>query len=196
MPSIPKPLSICVFCGSRIGDDPAYGRAAQRFGAILAAHGITLVYGGGGIGLMGVLADAVIGAGGRVVGVIPEFLKQREVGHGAVTGMVVVDSMHARKATMFDQSDAFVILPGGLGTLDETMEIVTWRQLGLHDKPIVLVDVAGYWRPLRALLEAAVAHGFATPGSSGLLTIVDDVDQVLDAIAADPPDIPAASDRL
>ncbi|MSO75563.1 MAG: TIGR00730 family Rossman fold protein [Alphaproteobacteria bacterium] len=196
MPAIPKPRSICVFCGSRVGRDPAHGRAAQRFGAILAAHGITLVYGGGGIGLMGVLADAVIGGGGRVVGVIPEFLKQREVGHGAVTDMVVVDSMHARKAAMFERADAFVILPGGLGTLDETMEIMTWRQLGLHDKPIVLVDVAGYWRPLRALLEAAVRHGFAAPESTRLLAIVDDVDQVLDAIATDAPATPAASARF
>jgi uncharacterized protein (TIGR00730 family) len=196
MSSRPQLRSLCVFCGSRVGNDPAYRNAAERFGAILASHGITLVYGGGGIGLMGVLADAVIAGGGQVVGIIPDFLKQRELGHGAVAGMVVVDSMHTRKAAMFDRADGFVILPGGLGTLDETLEIMTWRQLGLHDKPIILVDVAGYWGPLRALIAATDRHGFAGPDTDRLLTIVDDVDQVLDAIRLPTVLAPVSSDRF
>jgi len=114
---------------------------------------VTLVYGGGRVGLMGLMADACLQAGGAVVGVIPEFLRRWEVGHGAVTELVVVDNMHQRKQTMFDRSDAFAILPGGLGTLDETFEILTWKQLRLHDKPIALIDVAGYWRPFTALFD-------------------------------------------
>ncbi|MEJ0067766.1 MAG: TIGR00730 family Rossman fold protein [Pseudomonadota bacterium] len=118
----------------------------------------------------------------RVVGVIPEFLRAREVGHGAVTELVVVDSMHQRKQTMFERSDGFVILPGGLGTLDEAFEVLTWKQLRLHDKPIVAVDIAGYWQPLQALIDHVIGQGFARPAMRDLMRVVDDVDQILPAL--------------
>ncbi len=138
-----KSHAVAVFCGSRSGNDPAYHCAAQALGTGLAKAGIRLVYGGGRIGLMGVLADAALAAGGDVLGIIPEFLTRREVAHEGVTKMVVTDSMHSRKQRMFEAADAFVSLPGGLGTLDETIEIITWRQLRLHAKPILICDVAG-----------------------------------------------------
>jgi uncharacterized protein (TIGR00730 family) len=155
--------AVAVYCGSRIGNDPAYRAAAQALGEGLARAHIRLVYGGGGIGLMGVLADAVLAAGGEVTGIIPEFLTRREVAHGGNTELIVSDSMHSRKQRMFELADAFVSLPGGLGTLDETIEIITWRQLGLHDKPILICNVAGSAAPFLAAIEAAIAAGFAGP---------------------------------
>ena len=133
--------SLCVFCGSRKGADPAYEAAARRLGEIIAEQGIHLVYGAGGIGLMGVLAETVLARGGRVTGIIPDFLMKYEVGDPGLTELIVVESMHQRKARMFEMSDGFVVLPGGLGTLDETFEIVTWKQLRQHSKPIVVADV-------------------------------------------------------
>ncbi len=143
-----------------------------------------LIFGGGNIGLMGALADAALAAGGSVTGVIPDRLKNREVAHPDLTELIVVDSMHERKLRMFQLADAFVVLAGGLGTLDETFEIITWRQLGLHDKPIVLVDEAGYWTPLLCLIDHVVASGFAGRGVARLFTVVERVDDVFDAFAA------------
>src|SRR5262249_13977582 len=183
-----KIKSICVYCASSAKVDGRYGEAAVRLGALLARQRVTLVYGGGRVGLMGLMADACLQAGGQVVGVIPEFLRRWEVGHGAVTELVVVDNMHQRKQTMFDRSDGFVVLPGGLGTLDETFEVLTWKQLRLHAKPIAVGEVAGYWRPFEALFEHVIAENFAKPEMRNLLTVVADVDHVLPALeAAGPP---------
>ena len=170
--------AIGVFCGSssRVGD--AHRRAAAELGTAIAARGVRLVYGGGRIGLMGVLADAAIAAGGQVVGVIPEFLRGLEVAHAGLTELRIVPTMHDRKRVMFELADAFAVLPGGFGTLDEMIEIVTWRQLGLHDKPVIVVDVDGFWRPLRALIAAIVGQGFAHPEHANLLTIVPSVEDV------------------
>jgi uncharacterized protein (TIGR00730 family) len=179
--------SLCVFCGSREGIDPAYHAAALRLGQLMGERGVRLVYGGGSIGLMGVVADAVIAAGGEAVGVIPDFLIQYEVGHRRLQDLVVTDSMHDRKRRMFEMADAFVILPGGLGTLDETFEIVTWKQLRLHDSPIVVLDVNGYWSPLLDLLGAIIAAGFARPEITELITVVETPEQVLQALECAPP---------
>jgi len=151
---------VCVFCGSSTGTDPVYAEAARAMGAALAAGGVELVYGGGAVGLMGILADAVMAAGGRVTGVIPVGLFSREVRHDAVTELHEVASMHERKALMYELSDAFVALPGGLGTLDELFETLTWAQLGLHSKPVGLLDVDGYYDPLLAFLRHATDAGF------------------------------------
>jgi uncharacterized protein (TIGR00730 family) len=160
--------------------------AAARLGKLLANEGTTLVYGGGGVGLMGVLANAALAAGGRVVGVIPRFLLKREAGHPALSETVVVDTMHERKLQMFERSDAFVILPGGLGTLEEFFEVLSWRSLGLHTKPIVILDQGGYWEPLAALLRGVVEGGFADPSHLDHVAIVGDMSEVLPAIAAMP----------
>ena len=183
-PSIPS--SICVFCGARFGADPANRTAAARLGELLAREGITLIYGGGGVGLMGLLANAALKAGGRVVGVIPQFLLKREAGHPALSQTVVVESMHERKLQMFERSDAFVILPGGLGTLEEFFEVLSWRTLGLHAKPIVIVDEGGYWEPLAALLREVVKGGFADPSHLDHVAFVRELGDVLPAIAAMP----------
>jgi uncharacterized protein (TIGR00730 family) len=186
--------SLCVYCGAALGANPGHRTAARRLGQMMAARGVTLIYGGAQIGLMGALADAVTQGGGRVIGIIPRHLDQREVGHRGVTELRIVDSMHSRKRMMFDLADAFAILPGGLGTLDETFEMLTWRQLRLHDKPIVLVDLDGYWQPLIALIEHAIAEGFAPPPVRRLLTVVTEIDAVLESIAAQPePAIPDAA---
>ncbi|MSP20987.1 MAG: TIGR00730 family Rossman fold protein [Alphaproteobacteria bacterium] len=177
--------SVCVFCGSRVGRDSGHRALARHFGEILANAKVRLVYGGGSIGLMGVLADAVLAAGGQVTGVIPDFLDRIEVGHRTLTDLAVVGSMHERKAVMFEQSDAFVVLPGGLGTLDETIEIITWRQLGLHDKPILLVNHEGYWDPLVTLLDHTVTEGFAGENTRRLFGVVNTVRDVLPALAAE-----------
>jgi uncharacterized protein (TIGR00730 family) len=178
--------SICVFCGSKHGINLIWRRTAERLGTLMAERGIRLVYGGGRIGLMGVIADAVLASGGEVVGVIPDFLVKLEVGHANVTELVVVDSMHARKRRMFELSDAFVVLPGGIGTLDETFEIVSWKQLRQHTRPIVLVNAGGYWDPFKDLIVAIVKGGFGHPAIAELFTMVDDADSVLSALAAAP----------
>ena len=151
---------ICVFCGSNLGINPAYRRATLEVGRLLAHRGIELVYGGGNIGLMGVLADAVLEAGGRVIGVIPRSLMAREVGHSGLTELRIVESMHERKAMMADLSDAFIALPGGYGTFEEFCEVVTWSQLGLHAKPCGVLNVEGYYDPLLELFDRAVSEGF------------------------------------
>ncbi|MDP6353308.1 MAG: TIGR00730 family Rossman fold protein [Alphaproteobacteria bacterium] len=193
--------SLCVYCGSRVGTDPGHGAAARRLGVLLAEAGVRLVYGGGRIGLMGVLADAVLDAGGAVTGVIPDFLEKPELVHPRVADMIVVPSMHARKHRMFVLSDAFAALPGGTGTLDETIEVITWKQLGLHDKPIVLVANgpagAGYWAPFQALIEHIVGADFAGPEVAALYSVVESVDDLLGAASralTEPPT--ARQDRL
>ncbi len=152
--------SICVYCGSRHGDSPAYADAARALGKAVAESGWRLVYGGARIGLMGELADAALAAGGEVLGVIPRSLIGSEVGHGGLTELQVVDDMHARKLAMSDAADAFVALPGGLGTLEELFEMMTWQQIGWHAKPIAILDVEEYYAPLVGLLRQAVAAGF------------------------------------
>jgi uncharacterized protein (TIGR00730 family) len=176
---MPRIRSAVVFCGSRFGKNPAFRAAAVAVGEGLAQAGIRLVYGGGRIGLMGAVADAALTAGGDVIGIIPEFLTRREVAHPAVHEMIVTDSMHSRKQRMFELADAFIMLPGGLGTYDEIVEITTWRQLGLHDRPVLLCDVAGSTRPLMAAFEAAVEMGFAEESSLRLVEVVDGPEALL-----------------
>jgi uncharacterized protein (TIGR00730 family) len=178
---------VCVYCGSAVGDDPAYRNAAEKLGSILAGSGIGLVYGGGRVGLMGVLADAALKAGGEVIGIIPGHLHAREIGHQGATRLIVVGSMHERKQKMFELADAFAILPGGFGTIEEAMEMITWRQLGLHDKPIFLIDAAGYWAPLITLFDHVIARGFARPDSRDLFRVLKRVEDVPLALAASPP---------
>jgi uncharacterized protein (TIGR00730 family) len=161
--------SICVFCGASTGDDPRYAAAAAGVGEWLATHGIQLVFGGGHRGLMGVVADAALAAGGRVVGVIPRGLVDRELAHPRLSELVIVDTLHERKARMNDLADAFIALPGGLGTLEELAEVLSWAQLDLHAKPIGLLDVDDYFAALRAFLDHAVAEGFLAPRHRELL---------------------------
>jgi uncharacterized protein (TIGR00730 family) len=174
--------SVTVFCGSRNGAKPAYQEAARDLGRAMAGRGIRLVYGGGGIGLMDQVAEAVMAGGGRVIGVIPDFLMRHEVGKKNITENVVVPSMHDRKRRMFELSDGFVVLPGGIGTLEEAVEIITWKQLQLHTKPVVLFDVDGYWRPFLALIDHVVAEGFAHGKIVELFSVADRVEGVLAAL--------------
>ncbi len=176
---MPQPAAVAVFCGSRFGADPAYATAARAAGEGLARAGIKLIYGGGKVGLMGLLADAAIEAGGMVSGIIPHFLSTREVMHERVTDLTVTDSMHSRKQSMFSQADAFLVLPGGLGTFDEAIEIITWRQLRLHDKPILIADIAGWARPLLAAVEGAIDGGFADASARRLFTVVPSIEAAL-----------------
>lgn len=148
----------------------------------MASQNVDLVYGGGRIGLMGVVADAVIAGGGKATGIIPRHLYEAEVGHEGLSELRVVDDMHARKQTMFQLADAFIVLPGGIGTVEEMVEVLTWRYLRLHDKPIVLLNVADYWRPLVALFQHFITHEFAGPEMHQLFTVVDDVDDVVDVL--------------
>jgi len=173
---------LCVYCGSAGAVDQRYRDAAAELGAGLARAGIELVYGGGRNGLMGLIADAALAGGGRVTGVIPVHLEHREVAHRGVTELVVVADMHQRKRVMAERADAFAVLPGGVGTLDETIEILSWRQLGLHEKPIVVVDVAGYWRQLAALFDHIVAAGFARALVPGSIRFVPDAAGLLDLL--------------
>jgi len=183
--------SVCVFCGSQYGSDPAFRRVATALGEMLGAAGVSVIYGGGHVGLMGAVADAAMAAGGKVIGLIPTRLLEREVGHRAITELITTRDMFERKQQMIDRADAFVILPGGLGTLDELLDVITLRQLGYHDKPIVLVNLDGYWDPFIALVDQIVGHSFALPGARTLYRVVDTVDQVLPALGiAQPPSAP------
>lgn len=188
--------SLAVFCGSRVGNNPAYAEAGRLLGRGLAEAGIRLVYGGGRIGIMGVVADAVLAAGGTVLGVIPEFLTQMEVAHAGATEMVVTDSMHTRKRRLYEESDAFLVMPGGLGTFDEAFEIITWRQLRLHDKPILLCDVAGWAQPLVTMIEHAIEQGFADAGSRQLFEVVDGVPALLRRLGSLPAGRGGSGDRF
>jgi uncharacterized protein (TIGR00730 family) len=172
-------MRVAVFCGSSMGREPGYADAAADFGRRLAEAGVGIVYGGASVGLMGVLADAALAAGGEVIGVIPGGLFAAEVPHQGLTRLQVVGSMHERKAAMASLADAFAALPGGLGTLDELFEILTWRQLGLHAKPVALVDQAGFWDPLAALLDGLSAAGFIPAAARGALVRVADADEFL-----------------
>jgi uncharacterized protein (TIGR00730 family) len=193
---MPQIRSVCVYCGSAGAVDQRYRAAAEEIGRSLAAAGIALVFGGGRIGLMGIAADAALAAGGQVIGVIPAALRDAELAHQGVSELVVVDTMHDRKRVMAERADAFAVLPGGIGTLDETFEILTWRQLGLHDKPIFLVDVAGYWEPLRTLLDHIVEHRFATSLVPRLVEIVPNMAALLAALGRTPPGRKTRSDLL
>ncbi|MBL8863271.1 MAG: TIGR00730 family Rossman fold protein [Planctomycetes bacterium] len=173
---------VCVFCGSAPGARPAYAAAARAFGALLARRGIDLVWGGGNVGLMGAVADAALAAGGRALGVIPEALAERELAHVGATELHVVRTMHERKALMADLSDAFAALPGGLGTLDETFEILTWAQLGLHAKPVGLLDVEGYWGPLLGFLDDALDEGFVRPADRARILVEHDPARLLEEL--------------
>ncbi len=170
--------SLCVYCGARSKVAAPYRRAAENLGLALGSRGITLVYGGGNVGLMGICADAALSVGGRVVGVIPEHLKDIEVGHTGLSALHTTPDMHSRKAKMFELSDAFVMLPGGLGTLDEIFEIITWKQIGLHGKPVVVLNAEGYWQPFLDLVDWTIAQGFATAETRDLFMTAETVEDV------------------
>ena len=178
---------MCVFCGSSLGVRPAYEHAARALGAEIAGRGLRVVYGGAAVGLMGVLADAALGAGGQVVGVIPQPLVDREVAHTGLTELRVTDSMHERKALMAELADAFVALPGGFGTLDEFAEILTWTQLGFQRKPCGLLNVAGFFDPLLTFFDHAAAEGFVRPGHRRLVTVDTDPARLFDTLAESAP---------
>ena len=175
---------VCVFCGSASGARPAYTRAAEQLGGVLAGRGLGLVYGGAHIGLMRVVADAVLAGGQEVIGVIPKALQAREIGHQGLSELIVVSGMHARKAKMAELSDAFVALPGGLGTLEEVFEVWTWAQLGFHRKPVCLLDVEGYWEPLLTMVDRMVEEQFVKPAHRKMLLVARDPAELLDQIAA------------
>lgn len=181
-----KLKALCVFCGSRAGTDPAHALQSEALGRLLGERGVDLVFGGGGIGLMGTVAQAAIAAGGTVTGIIPEFLRAYEVGGVEGAEEIVVEGMHERKAKMFELSDAFVALPGGIGTLEEVLEITTWKQLQQHNKPIIFVNINGYWDPYFALIDRVVDGGFGHHKVKELFSIVDRVEDVFDAIASAP----------
>jgi uncharacterized protein (TIGR00730 family) len=175
-------MRLCVFCGSRTGHRPIYADQARRLGEALAARQLGLVYGGGHIGLMGVLADAMLQAGGEVIGVIPRSLVERELAHQGLSELRVVATMHERKAVMADLAEAFIALPGAYGTADEFFEILTWAQLGLHAKPIGLLNVAGFFDPLRTWLDHALQEGFLKPVDRQLLLEADEPAALLDLL--------------
>ncbi|MEN9984804.1 MAG: hypothetical protein RI925_306 [Pseudomonadota bacterium] len=170
---------LCVFCGSNRGAHPEYEQAAVNLGQTLAAQGIGLVYGGGNVGLMGALANSVLAAGGEAIGVIPTFLRDKELAHSQLTQLHVVDSMHTRKAMMADMADGFIALPGGLGTFEELFEVASWAQLGMHNKPIGLLNVADFYTPLLALLDTAARQGFMREQHVGLMLADSDADTLL-----------------
>ncbi|HVJ42717.1 MAG TPA: TIGR00730 family Rossman fold protein [Dongiaceae bacterium] len=178
--------SICVYCGSSFGHSPRFAEIAADLGQEMARRGIRLIYGGGRVGLMGKVADAVMANGGQATGIIPQHLEDDEVGHRGLSELKVVDSMHTRKRMMFDLSDAFVILPGGPGTLDEAFEVITWRQLRLHDKPIVIVNIDGYWDKLIALFDHVIETGFAKPATRQHFSVVNSVGRLFDLLAQQP----------
>jgi hypothetical protein len=176
--------AVCVFCGSRFGGDPLYATVAAELGRELARRECTVVYGGGRVGLMGVVADAVLAAGGRAIGVIPRFLYAREVGHAGLTELELVETLSERKQRMADRSDAFVVLPGGVGTMDELFEVWSWSQLGVQRKPCGLLNVAGYYDELIGFLERATAQQFIRPQHRALLETARSVTELLDALEA------------
>lgn len=177
-------LSVCVYCGSRLGRKPAYQALASALGTAIGRRGWQLVYGGGRVGLMGVVAEATLAAGGRVVGVIPSSLMKPEVSHAGLTELHVVDTMHQRKQMMAERSDAFIAMPGGIGTFEELFEVWTWRHLGYHDRPLGLLDTEGYWTPMVAFLQHAAAEGFMDAEQLAMLHVADDVERLLDVLAA------------
>jgi uncharacterized protein (TIGR00730 family) len=182
---------VCVFCGSSVGAKPAYAEAAREMGRLIAKKGIGLVYGGGNVGLMGVIADAALEAGGEVTGVIPLALADREIAHTGLTDLRVVDSMHTRKAKMAELSDAFIAMPGGVGTFEEFFEAITWTQLGLHRKPCGLLNVDGFYTPLERFIDQAVTEGFIRPVHRAAIVVDDNPERLLEALATiDLPNVP------
>ena len=179
-------MNVCVFCGSSSGNRPAYGAAARAFGEVLARRGDTLVYGGGNVGLMGILADAVLAHGGSVVGVMPDQLVQREIAHRALTELRVVDTMHERKKVMASLADAFVLLPGGFGSWDEFCEAVTWLQLGLHQKPCGVLNVGNYYTPLLQLIDQSVREGFVRSSDQASIVVDEDCERLLNRLSTAP----------
>ncbi|MBT4880479.1 MAG: TIGR00730 family Rossman fold protein [Alphaproteobacteria bacterium] len=180
--------SVCVYCGATKSAAPAFEKSAQQMGTLIAKAGLRLVYGGGRRGLMGILADAAIKEEGKVLGFIPESMIEFEDHHTGITDLQIVNNMHTRKMHMFEEADAFVILPGGFGTLDEFFEILTWRQHNLHHKPMVVVNIDGYWDPLVDLTKSIVGHHFATPGTLSLFQTVNSVEEVIEALNNPPED--------
>jgi len=176
--------SICVFCGSNAGNSPIYAEAARALARAIASRGVRIVYGGGNVGLMGVIAEAVLAAGAQVTGVIPHALHEREVGHRGLADLRVVNSMHERKALMAELADAFIALPGGLGTFEEMFEMLTWVQLGIHRKPCGILNVAGFYDNMIAFLDHAVATGFLKPEHRGILVIEREPQALLERLAA------------
>ncbi len=199
-PAPVAPFSLCVYCGSRAGQDPRFRAAAEALGTALGRRAWRLVYGGGRIGLMGVVADATLAAGGTVFGVIPVSLQQREVGHTGLSELRIVSSMHQRKQAMAEAADAFLALPGGIGTLEELFEVWTWRQLGEHDRPLGLLNVAGYYDGLLGFLDQTVSQGFVGPATRSLLTVDTQIEPLLDHLhrqAGDRPGrLPLELDRI
>jgi uncharacterized protein (TIGR00730 family) len=192
-----KIKSLCVYCGSSDIGPASHRAAAAWLGRQMAQNGIELVFGGGRVGLMGIVADAALRAGGRVVGIIPEHLVRAEVGHAKVSELLIVETMHERKQAMFQRSDAFAMLPGGAGTLDETFEILTWKQLALHDKPIIVANLDGYWQPFIDLIEATIANNYAKPSFRNFYKVVDRIEEILPALAAAPaPQLADQPERL
>ena len=173
-----KIQSIAVYCGARAGNNAAYRRVAEELGRELALRKIRLVYGGGGTGVMGTLSDSVLDNGGQVTGVIPRFLDSHEIAHAGLTELIRVDSMHIRKQTMFDRADAFIILPGGIGTLDEFFEIITWKQLKQHNKPVILVNVSGCWDSINTLIEDLVKNDFLHSNIREIFSVADNISDV------------------
>jgi uncharacterized protein (TIGR00730 family) len=176
--------ALCVFCGSNPGKEPVHTSVARDVGSLLARRGVRLVYGGGSNGLMGAVADAVLAGGGKVTGIIPQKLVERELAHARLTELLSVDTMHERKAQMANLSDAFLVLPGGLGTMEELFEVWSWAQLGFHRKPIGVLDTHGYFRPLRELMEHATTSGFMRRADLELVTFDEDPERLLDALDA------------
>jgi uncharacterized protein (TIGR00730 family) len=188
--------SVAVYCGSNPGNDPAYAQTASALGRILAGRGIRLVFGGGDVGLMGAVAGAVLEYGGEAHGVITEALVAKEIARGGLTSLRVVETMHERKAVMADAADAFIMLPGGFGTFDEFFEVLTWTQLGIHAKPCGMLDVAGFFAPLRAMIDGAVTAGFVHPAHRDMVVTDDDPARLLDRLAAwKPPTVSKWLDR-
>ena len=181
------PSSVCVYCGSSANVAEPYRTAAEAVGRLLGRNRVQVIYGGGRVGLMGLVADAALAAGGEVVGIIPRHIEEMEVAHRGLTELHVVDSMHERKRMMAERAMAFVVLPGGLGTLDETFEILTWKQLGLHSRPIVLLDTNGYWGPLFAMIRHAAAENFIHPRHAQLFATASEVEDVLPMLAKSAP---------
>jgi uncharacterized protein (TIGR00730 family) len=188
--------SVCVYCGASTGASSTFLQIATDVGRALGEHRIRLVYGGGGIGLMGAVADAALAAGGDVVGIIPQHLRQAELGHRGLTELKIVDTMHTRKRMMFDLSEAFIVLPGGMGTLDETFEIITWRQLGMHDKPIILLNHEQYWDPFLGLVDHVIGNGFARPAARQLFSVASSIGRLFDLLEADQTREPSYPERI
>ncbi len=177
--------SVCVYCGASNDAQPKFKQLARDVGAALARHGVTIVYGGGHVGLMGIVADTALAAGAKVIGIIPEHIRAQEVQHTGLTELHVVPDMHTRKRMMVERSDAFVVLPGGLGTLDETCEILTWKKLKLHNKPVVIFNAYGYWDHLIKLIDHSLAEGFENPSTLTHFKVVTNIQEMFEALESD-----------